>query len=42
MTPQQKEQLKTRPKIELDVDGPLIKTRLIIENQLGTNSRRRR
>ncbi len=29
MTPQQKEPLKIRPKIEIDADGPLLKTRLV-------------
>ena len=33
MTPEQKEQLKIRPKIELDADGPLIKTRLVKHQQ---------
>ena len=33
MTPQQKEQLKIRPKIEIDADGPLIKTRLVRQKQ---------
>ena len=29
MTPQQQEQLKIRSKIEIDTDGPLIKTQLM-------------
>ena len=43
MTPQQQEQLKIRPQIEIDKDGPLIKTRLMIsksnnrEKQLSSN-----
>ncbi len=37
MTPQPKEQQKIRPKIELDADGPLIKTRLIKSKTKNTN-----
>ena len=48
MKPQQKEQLKIRPQRELYADGPLIKTRLVIDgsdqlkipsvNPLGTKA----